>query len=120
MANPTVYYEPGNLLPVVSLGGVVSLPGKGRIVTSYSVVATAPIVLASANPKRISAIIQNCDDGANPGMKAYVFLGNATPPIILLPFGTLQIDRDFPWIGDIIVGASAHDPVVTFVEIGLQ
>jgi hypothetical protein len=120
MPNPAVFVEPGNRLPLISLGGVVSLQGQGRIVTSTSVVATAPIVLASANPKRISAIIQNCDDGANPGMKVYVFMGTATPPIILLPYGTLQIDRDFPWIGDIIVGASANNPVVTMVEIGLQ
>jgi hypothetical protein len=115
-----VYVEPGNRLPIISLGGVVSLPGQGRVVTSTSVVATNPIVLASSNPKRISAIIQNADDGANPGMKVYVFLGNTTPPIILSPYGTLQIDKDFPWIGDIIVGASANSPVVTMLEIGLQ
>jgi hypothetical protein len=83
-------------------------------------VATNPIVLASSNPKRISAIIQNTDDNGNPGSKVYVFLGNSTPPIILLPYGTLQIDRDYPWIGEIDVAAAANNPVVTIVEIGLQ
>lgn len=119
MAGP--YYEPGNKYPLVTLGGSVTTPGQGRVVDSGSLTATvAAQVLLSSNPKRISAIIQNLDDAAHPGSLVYVNIGNSSADhIVLAALGSLQIDKDFPWIGEIDVSAPSNSPVVNFVEIGI-
>jgi hypothetical protein len=121
-----IYYEPGNRLPLISLGGVVSLPGQGRIVRSISAtIGTGAdgnlYQVLDANPKRISCVIQNTDDGAAPGSLVTVRLGSVnTIPITLTTLGTVQIDKDLPFIGAIIISAAAGAPVVTVQEIGLQ
>lgn len=121
-----IYYEPGNLLPLVSLGGTVSQPGQGRIIKSISATTGSGAdgnlyQILDANPKRISCIIQNFDDAAAPGSLVSVRLGSVnTIPITLDTLGVLQIDKDFPCIGPVIISATAGSPVVTVVEIGLQ
>lgn len=118
------YLEPGNLLPVVSLGGVISNPGLGRVVDVNNITLNGTaFVLSVSNPKRISAIVQNIDDAAHPGAHALIYLGGLNSiPIDLTPYGTLQIDKDFPWIGEIdgATGTGGTTPVITIVEIGLQ
>lgn len=124
--NQPIYYEPGNGLPLLSLGGIVSLPGQGRIIRSFSATTGSgadgnDYQILDANPKRISALIQNLDDAAHPGSLVEVFLGSAnTMAITLGTLGCLQIDRDFPCIGAIIIAAASGSPVVTVQEIGLQ
>lgn len=114
----TTFYEPGSALPITSLAGVVSLPGQGRVVTNGTQAVSAPANLLPSNPKRISAVIQNIDTTD----KILVYLGPAggQAPIYLLPGGTLQIDKDFPWTGEVNVWSSAGAPVVNYIEISLQ
>jgi hypothetical protein len=121
-----IYYEPGNKLPLISLGGVVSIPGQGRIIKSINATTGTGadgnlVQILDSNPKRISCIIQNIDDPVAVGSNVSVYLGSVnTIPITLGTLGVLQIDKDFPCIGAIIISAAAGAPVVTVQEIGLQ
>lgn len=89
----------GGDTPLVSLGGVRGVPFRGRkIETVLSVVVNAATILTS-NPNRISAIIQNT--GAE---TLYIGLGenpSGAIGLVLQPGQPLQIDTDFPWIGDV-------------------
>ena len=120
-----IYIEPGNRLPIISLGGIVSNEGQGRIIRSINATTGSgadgnDYQILDSNPKRISCIIQNLDDAASAGSLVEVYLGSVnTIPITLGTLGTLQIDRDFPCIGAIIIAAASGAPVVAVVEIGL-
>lgn len=121
------HFETGNILPILSLGGVQSKNGQGRVVDSDDVTQAPgypPFVIPS-NPKRISLLIQNVGDVTNPtaaGATIDVSLGGLdTIAIVLGPLGTLQIDSNFPWTDSIVItsGNAAFSPVVNYVEIGL-
>jgi len=115
-----VAYETGNLKPIISLGGNVSREGQGRVFSSAIVSAFGGVVLAPSNPKRISALIQNLDDIAVPGQIITVYLGGlGTAPIVLSAYGTLQIDINFPWTGEIDVASISNNPLVMIWEISL-
>jgi len=112
----SIVIESGNLLPIVSLGGVVSQPGKGRQVESQQLTVTAVVVLSPDNPKRISMIIQNITTGTD---ILLVYFGNAaTYPFSLNPGGVLQIDRTFPFTGPILV-QSVTSCVMTSLEVSV-
>ena len=120
MPNPPTYSEGGNQLPLISLGGVQSQTHQGRIIASNSLTISGPVILALGNPRRIALIVQNIDDPAHLGSYVEVYLGGLNSiPIFLAPYGTLQIDRDFPWIGEVWVAAALNNPVVTYNEIDL-
>lgn len=115
-----VYFESGNQLPLLSLGGVISQAGQGRNITSNSVTITGPTQLAPANPKRIAAVVQNIGDPALPGCTVGVYFGSLNViPVTLGVMGTIQIDTNLPWIGEIDVVANAGAPVCTIMEINI-
>jgi len=121
LGNPTIYGEPGHQgTDLVSLAGV---PGndRGREISSYSVTLGSGIVLLlQANPQRIAAVIQNYDDPAAPGSFVQVYLGGVnTIPITLSPLGTLQIDVNLPWAGEIYVNTTPNSPVVVANEVSI-
>jgi hypothetical protein len=105
--------ESGNRLPIVSLGGNVSAPGQGRVLDINQYNAGSPIIILQDNPNRISAIIQN--DGPS---VAVIYAPNNSGSIQLVAYGTLQIDRDFPWTGPIM--ASGTNCLVTVAEVSLR
>src|SRR5450759_3113267 len=122
--------ENGFIGRLTSLAGVQGADGKGRVIDSVSVALTATVVLVlSSNPKRISALIQNIDDITSPGSSVFISLGNPGYAIdpgayvsVLSPLGTLQIDKDFPWTGEVyackftnVVGS----PTILVTEISI-
>jgi hypothetical protein len=128
MPNPVIYTEPGNNLPLISLGGVVSNVSLGRVMRSEAIASGAVTggaqLLLGANPKRISAIIQNSSVGDNlPAVNdVYIFLGGPSGmQLVLAPLGTLQIDKDFPWIGEIWFSSVDITtlPIVSYSEVSL-
>lgn len=125
MPNPPTYTETGNLLPLLSLGGVLAQPGQGRTISSNSFTLSTVLgaqQIMDSNPKRISAVIQNVDDLASPGSYIEVFLGGLnTIPLILAPYGTLQIDRDFPWTGCVWANHfnNSNAPIVLIDEVSV-
>ena len=110
------FSESGNLLPILSLGGVVSQPGKGRKFDTiqYNVSTPAYPQVLNDNPERISALIQNLgpDNVAinAPGTQA---------SITLTLLGVLQIDRNFPWTGPMLA-TSPGVALLNVTEISLQ
>jgi hypothetical protein len=124
MANWEITEEVGNIEQLVSLGGVKQVyPGKGRQVINPSLTgSTTTQVILPANPKRIAAIVQNLDDVAAPGSLVYVYLGIfKTVPFgfVLNTLGSIQIDSNFPWIGDITIYAPTGSPLVNATEISV-
>jgi hypothetical protein len=140
MPNPPSYSETGHLpgqckinLPpytpegevfgdLVSLGGIRGKPNFGRVLSSNSfTVGVGTFQVASvSNPQRVAAIIENLDDGAAPGSQLYVYLGGLnTIPFILQPYGTFQIDKNFPWTGDIWVNSNAGSPICVINEVSV-
>lgn len=111
--------EPGYNGQLVSLGGVHGLAGYGRIVQPYQAFILSGLVLVlPANPKRISAMLQNWDDAANPGSRVLLFLGGQYGQLIqLLAYGSLQIDNNFPWTGEIYANAVANTPSLNVIEV---
>jgi len=109
--------EQGYVGRVVSLAGVVGMEGRGR--ESYNdlipmVGSTGRLILTS-NSRRISAIIQNRIAG-----DLYITLGEEYNGlgIVLFQNQSLQIDRDFPWTGD-IRGFSLTSGNVGVIEISI-
>jgi hypothetical protein len=116
-------YETGSLVPLISLGGVTGRLGLGRVMDSGLITVTAGTMfyVLYANPKRISAIIINNGDTANPGAGVAVYVGeNAQGPFFLSEYGTFQIDKNFPWTGAVYVAyIGAFTPVVAFLEVSV-
>jgi hypothetical protein len=106
--------ESGNLLPILSLGGVVSKVGQGRQLDQNQINVQTATVLLLDNPKRISAILQNL----GPTDVVISFPGSASG-FTLAAYGNLQINRDFPWTG-IVIGTSAVLTGVSVTEISVQ
>jgi hypothetical protein len=76
--------------------------------------------ICPANPKRIATIIQNLDDAANPNTEVGIYLGGTnTIAVQLLSHGSLQIDQNLPWCGEINVGVGANAPIVSIIEISI-
>jgi hypothetical protein len=117
------YYEAGNaaIPPILSLGGISNLRGKGRVTTSLIVPVSGGITLLSANPKRIAALIMNMDDSVTPGNTIALYLGSVgSSPMYLTPNGSLQIDVNFPWTGEIDAAyIGGNNPLVSVWEISL-
>lgn len=114
--------EPGNLLPLVSLGGVISLSGQGRTILSDADAlntGSPHSLYVASNPKRISLIIQNNDDATAPGTPIQVYLGAQSHPVFVYSPGTLQIDRDLPWIGEVVIMSATNNPIATYIEVSL-
>lgn len=121
MPNPSVYAETGFEGQVTSQGGVKGATYKGRQVTSDSFTmsgATGIVLILPANPRRISALIQNVGDPAAPGSLVEISLGGVnTIPFRLTENGTFQIDVNFPWTGEVYGNLVTNSPVITVVEI---
>jgi hypothetical protein len=111
MANLHEFFEVGYNGILVSLGGIQGPQGKGRVIRSESTVAVSGewLLLMSANPKRISAIIQNLSATELLG----VYGGDPQAnQIYLLPYGTFQIDKEFPWIGEVYISPGGVVPII--------
>lgn len=119
--------ESGYYGQLTSLSGLRGAEGKGRVIhTAQIALTSAAVLILSANPKRISAIIQNQDDATNPGSNLSVYLGNPAYVIDagdvvadLSPLGTLQIDANLPWTGEIYASRVTNSPTVVVTEISL-
>lgn len=118
------YYEPGNSLPIVSLGGIISKRGKGRVVEQlyYSPGGTPPLHILSvldSRPGRIAAIIQN-----RSAVDVVLSFGEGDPStsfnMVLYPNGNLQIDKDFPWIGGVKANSALQADYLTVTEIFIE
>jgi hypothetical protein len=116
--------ETGSNIALVSLGGVIGQKGFGRTVDTNIFTVTAGVMyyVLTPNPKRISAIIMNNGDAANPGAALAVYVGeNNAGPFVLCEFGTFQIDSSFPWTGSVYVAyIGAFSPVVAIAEVSVQ
>lgn len=111
-----VNYEPGCFGSLVSLGGILGGQNRGRKIEMliHSTPATGAQVLGS-NPRRIAAIIQN-----RSAVTLNVFFDYTTIACTLLPGENLQIDKDFPWTGEVFVqNAAGANPVYT-IELSVQ
>lgn len=115
-------FEAGYLGRLVSLGGIVGADGKGRVVKSTTLASSANVTAILANnPKRIAALIQN-GDTTN---VAFVYLGTDTAgtftsnPIVLNPGGSLQIDVNLPWTGEVMIVTAAVAVSVVATEISV-
>lgn len=86
---------------LVSLGGVVSLTGRGRITRSFesNITSTIKQMVLPSNPKRISAVIENIDNGT--GISLYISFTGTGLTVALAPNGSFQIDSNFPWTGPV-------------------
>ena len=114
--------ETGSLIPIVSLGGIKSQPGMGRVITSFAFPPTIAIVnyVLSPNPKRISAIFINKGDPANVGEIMYLYIGENGAPIKLLEYGSFQIDSNFPWTGSVsVIYTGTNSPYLVGYEVSV-
>lgn len=123
MPNPALYSEVGFDGQVSSMAGVKGAAYKGRQVISDSFTfggsnPVYPLILA-ANPRRISAVIQNLGDAAHPGEILEIYIGGVnTIPINLVENGTFQIDTNFPWTGEVYANYSGvNTPSLGVVEV---
>jgi len=109
--------EPGHYSTLVSLGGVTNTKNYGRTTTNRTVLATTNTNLLEANPRRISAIIKNI--GA--GTVALTFGEDSSGAILglpIIPQQSLQIDKNFPWTGD-VRGTAAVNSNCSIQEISV-
>ncbi len=116
--------EPGNAEVIVSLGGVKSTHGRGRIVsvdTANVGLATGATLLWPNNPLRLSALVQNISDGAT--VLLYIgspFLTGTPQTLYLFPHGSFQIDQDFPWTGPVYATTGGLAADIQFAEISID
>lgn len=93
-------YESGYRGILTSLGGVKGQLNHGRVIVNTVLAVTSnQQQLLDNNPKRISAIIQNIDPGAE---SIYLALGEPVVGTDGLTLGvnqSFQIDGLFPWTG---------------------
>jgi hypothetical protein len=94
--------ETGHVGQLLSLAGVAGVPGRGRESVPLAVATAGIGQILPANPRRISAIVQNKSDTV--GFRLY--LGDTTVSgFEIKPGGTFQIDGDFPWTGLVLIEA---------------
>ena len=121
MANPLIT-DSGYNGQILSLGGVLGADGKGRtsLTAAFTLTGASQIVLL-ANPKRISALLCNTDDAANPGSLVYLYTWGSGAPVlcILTALGTYQIDINLPWTGEILALAPLNSPVLISTEVAI-
>lgn len=114
--------ENGHVGELVSLAGV---PGKvflGRelVYASYVPITTTTSQVLFNNPKRIAALIVNSGS-----TDIAIRLGTTPvigPPIqgmLLSPGGSLQIDKDLPWTGEVFVVFGASGGSLEVEEISV-
>lgn len=86
---------------LVSLGGVKSQLGRGRITRSFegNITSTLKQMILPNNPKRISAIIENIPNTT--GIYLYISFTGTGLTVSLAPGGSFQIDQNFPWTGPV-------------------
>jgi len=91
---------------LVSLGGVVGAPGRGRQARQLnnSVDNTGTKLIMESNPKRLSALIQNID-----AINMYIMFGDElyNYGFLLRPYDIFQIDQNLPWAGSVAGYAAA-------------
>lgn len=118
--NPLMITEPGYNGQLVSLGGVLGAPGKGRQMFNHVfAMASGAVPLLSPNPMRIAALIQNADTT----LAVLLYVGTTSTLQYLVTLnagGSLQIDQDFPWIEYIWGSAASGAPAVLVTEIAVQ
>lgn len=118
MANPPIYAETGYNGQVTSLAGVVGAVNKGRQAVSNSYTLSGIVIILQANPQRIAAIIQNIGDPAFPGSALEIFIGGVNSiPFTLVENGSMQLDVNFPWTGEVYANLITNNPVVIVTEI---
>lgn len=114
----TVYQETGNRLPLISLGGIQSNRGWGRnmetqVFTGLGLGDGDATLILVDNPRRIAAIIYN----GGGGQLAIKAVGNSWN-LVIQPFGTFQIDQNFPFTGAIEAWTDVA-AIATVMEISI-
>ena len=109
---------------LVSLSGIMGQDGQGRSsIGGLTTMTATPVMVLASNPKRIAALIENLDDVANPGSGIELYFGNPSiypvAQIILSPLGTIQIDQDLPWTGEVWAANVVNSPVISVMEIAI-
>lgn len=107
---------------LVSLSGIPGQDGQGRACAGGTLTMSAtPVLVLASNPKRIAALIENLDDAAAPGSGIELYFGNTSvypvAKIILTAYGTIQIDTDLPWTGEVWAANVINAPVISVMEI---
>ena len=105
------YQESGYQGRLVSLGGVLGKPGRGRQIVPVAItVTTAEAIIASDNPQRLALIIRNTGTET-----AYINLaGNTSFP--LKANEVFQIDYNFAWTGAIYAATNSSTTTVIGYE----
>lgn len=101
--------EDGCIAELVSLAGVKGRSGLGREVKGIARLATnAYPEIVNSNLRRLSCILQNSGTS-----NIWLYLGNADnySEFLLVPGGSFQIDKDFPWTGAIRAYAVGSESV---------
>lgn len=109
--------EQGHSGDLVSLGGLVDNSSRGRVNTGDSQTITTAVQIMPANSRRISALINN-----NGPDDLYIFglaISGATAWAVIRSGGSFQIDRDYPWTGEVTVQAVSGSCGVFWSEISL-
>jgi len=110
-----IVQEAGCLVPLLSLGGILSKSGRGRQMMYDTIAATvAGASLLHANLLRISAILQNVDT-VDITVSFYPDLGG----LVLKPGGSIQIDKDFPWTGPAYASVAVGTANVSVHEVAI-
>jgi len=105
--------ESGNLEGLVSLGGVRSKPGLGRIMETSGPIISGTQQVMNDNPKRISAIL--CNRNTVPMIIHF----DTQTLIELLPDAAMQIDINFPWTGAVFCTTTGGAGVLGVVEVSV-
>lgn len=115
------YIEPGHVGTLVSLAGIVGRPGAGRK-TEYNG-GVVPFAAAQqclpANMRRISALIQMIESTTYTSAYINVFFGSEAVAR-LYPRGSLLIDSNFPWCGEISLQAVTTAGYVFVNEVSVS
>lgn len=104
----TVFRESGYLGRLTSLGGVKGHEGIGRQVEDASALSVTSLYCAiPANPSRVWASITNDPTSTN---DLDIYLGDGLYKFCsLVPGGSLLINDELPWTGNIWVNSTAAE-----------
>ena len=113
----TIAYESGNAGELVSLGGVKGGKFKGRKFEIAAVtIPNGTAIVVPDNPMRISLLVENTDSVKN----LNIGLAGSNDYFTILPGGTIQIDKHFPFTGALYSTCPVATSTATWAEVSVQ